>query len=40
MAVTLTIITPAWIVYTEHWLRREGYAPRRLWRVDANETAR
>jgi hypothetical protein len=20
------------IVYTEHWLRREGYAPRQVWR--------
>lgn len=22
------------IVYTEHWLRREGYAPRQFWRAD------
>ena len=28
----LTVITPTRIVYTEHWLRREGYAPRQLWR--------
>jgi general stress protein 26 len=27
----LTIITPARIVYTEHWLRRSGYAPRQVW---------
>ncbi|RNI19923.1 pyridoxamine 5'-phosphate oxidase family protein [Flexivirga caeni] len=30
----LTIITPDRIVYTEHWLRREGYAPRQVWRPD------
>lgn len=35
----LTVITPARIVYTEHWLRREGYAPRQLWRVDGDEAA-
>ena len=29
----LTIVTPTRIVYTEHWLRREGYAPRQLWRA-------
>lgn len=28
----LTIITPSRILYTEHWLRREGYRPRQLWR--------
>lgn len=28
----LTIITPACILYTEHWLRRSGYAPRQTWR--------
>lgn len=28
----LTIIAPDRIVYTEHWLRREGYAPRQIWR--------
>lgn len=27
----LTIITPHRIVYTEHWLRRRGYAPRQVW---------
>ncbi|GIE81682.1 hypothetical protein Aph02nite_76320 [Actinoplanes philippinensis] len=25
---TIAVITPDRIVYTEHWLRREGYAPR------------
>lgn len=28
----LTIISPDRIVYTEHWLRRSGYAPRQFWR--------
>jgi len=28
----LTIITPDRILYTEHWLRRSGYAPRQTWR--------
>lgn len=28
----LTIITPTRIVYTEHWLRRTGFAPRQVWR--------
>lgn len=27
----LTLITPQRIVYTEHWLRREGFAPRQTW---------
>lgn len=27
----LTVITPTRIVYTEHWLRRDGYAPRQTW---------
>ena len=25
------------IVYTEHWLRREGYAPRQFWRAPATD---
>lgn len=28
----LTIITPSRIVYTEHWLSREGFRPRQIWR--------
>lgn len=28
----LTIITPTRILYTEHWLRRDGYRPRQTWR--------
>ncbi|WP_436699163.1 pyridoxamine 5'-phosphate oxidase family protein [Nocardioides sp. BYT-33-1] len=28
----LTVITPDRIVYTEHWLRRTGFAPRQTWR--------
>jgi nitroimidazol reductase NimA-like FMN-containing flavoprotein (pyridoxamine 5'-phosphate oxidase superfamily) len=27
----ITIITPDRIVYTEHWLRRDGYRPRQIW---------
>lgn len=29
----LTVITPTRILYTEHWLRREGYRPRQTWRA-------
>jgi general stress protein 26 len=29
----LTIITPTKIVYTEHWLGRDGYRPRQTWRA-------
>jgi general stress protein 26 len=29
---TIAVITPDRIVYTEHWLRREGYAPRQTYR--------
>ncbi|WP_375503785.1 pyridoxamine 5'-phosphate oxidase family protein [uncultured Jatrophihabitans sp.] len=29
----LTVITPTRIVYTEHWLRRSGYAPRQIWQT-------
>ncbi len=28
----LAVVHPTRIVYTEHWLRREGYAPRQHWR--------
>ncbi|MGL4174757.1 MAG: pyridoxamine 5'-phosphate oxidase family protein [Dermatophilaceae bacterium] len=31
----LTVITPSRIVYTEHWLRRDGYRPRQVWRAEA-----
>lgn len=27
----LTVITPTRIIYTDHWLRRTGYAPRQRW---------
>lgn len=27
----LTVVSPRRIVYTEHWLRRRGYAPRQHW---------
>ncbi|MFE0588444.1 pyridoxamine 5'-phosphate oxidase family protein [Micromonospora echinospora] len=29
---TLVVVDPERIVYTEHWLRREGFAPRQFWR--------
>lgn len=29
----LTVITPTRILYTEHWLRRDGYRPRQTWRA-------
>ena len=29
----LTVITPTRILYTEHWLRRSGFAPRQTWRA-------
>lgn len=29
----LTVITPARILYTEHWLRRSGYGARQTWRA-------
>ncbi|WP_238176373.1 pyridoxamine 5'-phosphate oxidase family protein [Kribbella albertanoniae] len=28
----LTVITPERILYTDHWLRRSGHAPRQTWR--------
>ena len=28
---TLVVVEPERIVYTEHWLRREGFAPRQFW---------
>lgn len=28
----LTVLTPQRILYTEHWLRRDGFAPRQTWR--------
>ncbi|WP_027342121.1 pyridoxamine 5'-phosphate oxidase family protein [Hamadaea tsunoensis] len=31
-ADTLVVVAAERIVYTEHWLRREGYAPRQFWR--------
>jgi hypothetical protein len=27
-------IEPDRVVYTEHWMRRDGYAPRQIWRRD------
>lgn len=34
----LTVVTPEKIVYTEHWLRRAGYAPRQTWTAPARPT--
>ncbi len=31
---TIVVLPARRIVYTEHWLRREGYAPRQTWRPD------
>ena len=28
----LVVVEAARIVYTEHWLRREGYKPRQIWK--------
>jgi general stress protein 26 len=33
----LTVITPNRIVYTDHWLRRDGYSPRQIWRPAPSE---
>lgn len=30
----ITVIRPTRILYTEHWLRRSGYAPRQTWRPE------
>jgi nitroimidazol reductase NimA-like FMN-containing flavoprotein (pyridoxamine 5'-phosphate oxidase superfamily) len=27
----LIVVSAEWVVYTEHWLRRDGYAPRQFW---------
>lgn len=32
----LVVVESQRIVYTEHWLRREGYAPRQFWRAKDN----
>ena len=32
---TLVVIEPSRIVYTEHWLRREGFAARQFWKREA-----
>ena len=38
-ATGLDIVTdPERIVYTEHMMRKEGYAPRQIWRRGADET--
>ncbi|MCP2328852.1 nitroimidazol reductase NimA-like FMN-containing flavoprotein (pyridoxamine 5'-phosphate oxidase superfamily) [Hamadaea flava] len=34
-ADSLVVVEPERIVYTEHWLRRDGYAPRQFWRRSA-----
>lgn len=34
---TIGVIPAERIVYTEHWLRRDGYAPRQLWSPSGQE---
>jgi nitroimidazol reductase NimA-like FMN-containing flavoprotein (pyridoxamine 5'-phosphate oxidase superfamily) len=34
---TLVVVEPNRIVYTEHWLRREGFAARQFWRRSPDE---
>jgi general stress protein 26 len=36
----LVVVEPHRIVYTEHWLRREGYAPRQLWKPEEPPVSR
>ncbi len=36
----LVRIAPARIVYTEQWLRKDGYGPRQIWYRDPSRTAR
>jgi nitroimidazol reductase NimA-like FMN-containing flavoprotein (pyridoxamine 5'-phosphate oxidase superfamily) len=36
---TLVVVDADRIVYTEHWLRREGFAPRQFWRSDPRPAA-
>jgi len=35
--VALIRIKPERIVYTEHWLRKEGFGPRQIWHADENK---
>lgn len=35
---TLGVLVADRIVYTEHWLRRDGYAPRQFWRRTSDTT--
>ena len=37
---TLVVIEPNRIVYTEHWLRREGFAARQFWKRPSPGTGR
>ncbi|KGM12328.1 pyridoxamine 5'-phosphate oxidase [Cellulomonas bogoriensis 69B4 = DSM 16987] len=36
---TIGVVPADRIVYTEHWLRREGYAPRQFWRRESDGEA-
>lgn len=38
-AETLVVVTANRIVYTDHWLRRGGCAPRQFWTADGGGTA-
>lgn len=37
--VQLVKIDPDRVVYTEHWLRKDGYGPRQIWRRDPDDAA-
>lgn len=36
---TLVVVEADRVVYTEHWLRRDGFAPRQVWRRGRRVTA-
>jgi hypothetical protein len=37
--IPLVKIDPYRIVYTQQWLRKEGYAPRQIWHKDPDKKA-
>ena len=39
-AVQLAKISPHRVVYTEQWLRKDGYSPRQIWHKDPGEKSR
>jgi hypothetical protein len=36
----MLVAEPERIVYTEHWLRKEGFGPRQIWHRDPDRTAK